>query len=167
MSGAEHSYNVRFEREEIMDIIEDMIKISGGYRDESVPTGNEVYGDFKLNVNRDYYAGASKAGILRTFTARCTASGAIVGFVVYIVSPDPHFSDRLSALQNLMYLEKEYRRGWAGKKMIEYCEKELEKEGVDMVAQFTSVKKDLTKLLEYMGYTLVQYVYSKRLKAVA
>lgn len=118
--------------------------------------------DIPLSPDWDRYTLLEQAGHLRTYTAR--VDGELVGYAVFIVSPALHYSTSLQAIQDVIFLHPDHRRGRAGMSLVRLSESSLRDEGVQVV--FHHAKKDhpaLGILLERMGYGVADILYKKRL----
>jgi GNAT superfamily N-acetyltransferase len=70
----------------------------------------------------------------------------------------------LFAVNDVIYLEPEYRKGMTGFRLIKAAEKWLKDDGVSVLSINTKVHKPFDLLLERLGFNLIERVYSKRLK---
>lgn len=112
----------------------------------------------KLNPDWKEYARLDNAGALRCFTAR--KDGLLVGYFVVIVSKSLHYSDHLFAHNDIIFLRKGSRKGLTGVKLIKFATEELEKQGVTLLVINTKVHQSFDKILERLGYNLIERVYS-------
>lgn len=112
-------------------------------------------------VDEDAYAQADAVGMFRCFTAR--DNGRLVGYASFFVRPSPHCKTSVHALHDTLYMDPEYRKGFAGIRFMRYCEDALREEGVQLVYQHVTEENDYRPILERQGYKLVEYVYAKRL----
>lgn len=119
-----------------------------------------AYKDIVLNPNLAMYEACDKLGTLRIFTAR--EGSTLVGYQLFFVSPHPHSMQSIQAVQDILYIEKEYRKGLAGYKFIKWCVDALKKEGIQCIYQHISNDFDFGKMLIRMGYTHVDQVYGLR-----
>jgi GNAT superfamily N-acetyltransferase len=119
------------------------------------------YQDIPLNVNWAVYEGLEAAGALRTYTAR--AHGTLLGYAAYIVGRSPHYSGSIEAVEDVIYVAPEYRRGRVGYQLIAYADEQLAADGVQTVYHHTKVAHNFGPLLERQGYELIEVKYGKRL----
>lgn len=131
--------------------------------------------DIPLDPDRSVYAEAEHAGILRVFTARMPLfsqrnglkplqSAPLMGYAVFFVRPNPHYCGSLQAVQDVIYVAPNMR-GLASWKFVRYCDDALAMEGVQAIYQHLKASKDWGKVLERMGYELVDQIYARRLDA--
>lgn len=120
------------------------------------------YQDIQLSVDVTAYCRIEAAGGLRVYTARI--DGVIVGYALFVVAMNPHYSSSKQAKQDVLYVAPEYRQKMLGYRLIQYCEDELRKEGVQAVYHHSKVSHpELANLLRGMGYETVDLVHAKRL----
>jgi GNAT superfamily N-acetyltransferase len=119
------------------------------------------YQDIPLDPDRDAYAALERADLTRCYTAR--EDGKLIGYVVFFVRPNLHYRTSRQALQDVLFLLPEYRRGRAGLTLIKVAETRLRAEGVQVVYHHAKCSNQVGRLLEHIGYELVDGVYGKRL----
>jgi GNAT superfamily N-acetyltransferase len=113
----------------------------------------------KLNPDWDTYHTLENSGKLRIFTARVKEE--LVGYFVVITGSNLHYKDHVFAVNDILYLKKEYRKGRTGIKLIKFAEKYLRDDGVSVLNINTKVHKPFDVLMEHMGFGLIERVYSK------
>jgi hypothetical protein len=131
---------------------------------------NEIahYPDIALEVDVERYRTLELLDALRIYTARIDHGPAdpltLIGYAVFFVSPNPHYRSSLQAVQDVLYLDPEQRKGAAGIGLIRFSEAELKREGVQVVYHHVKVAHPtLGVLLDHHGYTQVETVWAKRL----
>ena len=115
--------------------------------------------DIPLNPDTARYFQLDAAGFMRVFTAR--AEGKLVGYAVYFVMPHLHFKQSRHATQDVFFIDKEHR-GF-GMRFLRWCDEELRKEGVQVVANAVSEANDYSLVLRRMGYKRSDQMYVRRL----
>jgi len=113
----------------------------------------------KLNPDWDAYHTLENSDKLKIFTARVKEE--LVGYFVVITGSNLHYKDHVFAVNDILYLSKEHRKGRTGLKLIKFAEKCLKKDGVSVLSINTKVHKPFDSLMEYMGFNLIERVYSK------
>lgn len=116
----------------------------------------------KLNPDWKEYARLDRAGALRCFTAR--KDGDLIGYFVVIVNKSLHYQDHLFAYNDVIFLAKGHRKGLTGVKLIKFASECMEAEGVSLMMVNTKVHQSFDKILERLGYNLIERVYSKCFK---
>lgn len=120
------------------------------------------YPDIPLDVDVEAYRRAEAAGLLCILTAR--VEGAMIGYVVFVLTPHLHYRTTVYAHQDVLYLHPAHRGRWMGAKMISLADHLLASKGVHVVTQHVKLTHPaLGRLLERQGYTVVEHLYSKRL----
>jgi len=116
------------------------------------------------------YRWLEKAGILKSITAR--RAGRLIGYDVFFVQPTLHYSTSTWAVNDILYLDPEERRGMAGARLILESEKLLREMGVQKVLYHTKLHVHLGHgkargmvgdLLLKLGYKHVENVMAKLL----
>lgn len=116
----------------------------------------------KLNPDWEAYASLEVMGKLKIFTAR--DKGKLVGYFVVIVSNHIHYMDHLFAANDIIYLHEDYRKGFSGMRLIKFAEKALKEDGVSVLTINTKVHQPFDPVLKWLGFNLIERVYSKYLK---
>ena len=115
----------------------------------------------KLNPDWDAYRDLEVQGKLKIFTTRC--EGTLIGYFVVVVDYNIHYKDHLFANNDIIYIHKDYRKGFTGIKLIKFAEKCLKEDGVSVLNINTKVHQPFDKVLERLGFGLIERVYSKYL----
>nr|BAR35097.1 N-acetyltransferase GCN5 [uncultured Mediterranean phage uvMED] len=113
----------------------------------------------KLNPDWDEYQRLYFAGNLKIFTARDNEE--LVGYFITVVARNLHYKDHLFAQNDVLYVKPDKRAGMTGFKLIKYAEIELKKMGVSVIHINTKVHAPFDSLMERMGYSLIERLYSK------
>lgn len=117
--------------------------------------------DIPLEVEYAKYEAMENAGSFILFTAR--EDGALIGYAAYFIAGNLHYSSSKQATQDVLFLRKDKRKGFAGIKLIKFADKVLAENGVQVVYHHVKVAHNFGLILERMGYNKVEYIYSKRL----
>jgi GNAT superfamily N-acetyltransferase len=150
--------DIQFARESFVDVIDEALPIL-----EAQAAELNANPDLPLAVDREAYQNVDDAGVLRIFTARI--DGALVGYACFHVAINPHYSTSPpQSVQDVFYVEQSARGAGIGDGLIKYCNSMLAFEGVNIDYQHVKLAHPgLRKLLEANGYTVVEWVMSKRL----
>jgi hypothetical protein len=124
------------------------------------------FDDIPLAPARDVYLASADAGIIRCCVAR--DGGAMVGYAVFFVRPNPHYATSVQAVQDVFYLDPQLR-GVTGVRFLQFCEAELRAEGVQVMYHHAKVAPHLPmgRILARLGYEPVDTIFAKRLDTVA
>jgi len=118
------------------------------------------YKDIELNPAWDEYLRIDQFGLLRVYTVR-NDDNTLIGYSIYFVKHNLHYSKSLQAVQDILFIEKKHRG--RGARFLMWCDNELKKEGVEVVYHHVKIKHNFGPLLERLGYTLVDLIYGKKL----
>ena len=118
--------------------------------------------NIKLNPDWDAYRSFEDQGKLKVFTAR--DNGTLVGYFVVVVGVNMHYKDHIFACNDIIYLHKDYRKGFAGIKLINFAKKCLTDDGVSVLTINTKVHQPFDRVLERLGFKLIERVYSSYLQ---
>lgn len=126
------------------------------------------FADIPLDVDLERYRELELLDILRIYTARLDRGPAdpltLIGYAVFIVSLNPHYKSSLQAVQDVLYVDPEQRKGATGIGLVNFAERELRAEGVQAVYHHVKVKHPtLGVLLERKGYQAIETIWVKRL----
>jgi hypothetical protein len=100
-------------------------------------------------------------GMLHVLTARL--DGKLIGYYIGIVVTHPHYKDAgLMATTDMFYILPEHRNG-VGMKLLIHAANTLKARGVIKVFLGTKLKQDHTALLEALGWTATDKVFTKLL----
>lgn len=117
----------------------------------------------QLNPNWDAYEAIEESGHLKIFTAR--SNGTLIGYFFVVVSVSLHYKDHLFADNDLVYVHKDYRKGFTGINLIKFAEKCLREDGVSLLKINTKVHRPFDKLMDYLKFNCVERVYTKYIGA--
>jgi hypothetical protein len=115
---------------------------------------------FVAKCDEEKYAACNAIGMLHLVTAR--SEGRLVGYFVMLVNPNPHYLGAgLMAFTDMYFLLPEFRKGTTGVKLFSFMEESLREKGV--VKAYTSHKlhRDRGTMLQMLGWTPTDMVYSK------
>jgi predicted acetyltransferase len=115
----------------------------------------------KIGFKPDYakYLGLQDLGML--FCAVVRVDGKIVGYCSTIVSPHLHHSNDVFAINDILYLKKEHRKGLIGYKFIKFVEEQLKLRKVSKIIWPVKKKYNFGKLLQRLGYRDEEVHYCK------
>lgn len=123
-----------------------------------------------LAVDWSGYRSLERGGSLRAAYLRL--AGRLIGYNVFFVQPVLHHKLTTWAVNDVIYIDPAHRKGYAGAKLIRWCEKELAAQGVKVI--FYSVKitgrlgskhhrGSVGDLLVKLGYAPVEAAFAKYL----
>jgi GNAT superfamily N-acetyltransferase len=113
----------------------------------------------KLNPDWDTAEELCNQGRLKIFTAR--HKGKLVGYFALVVGTSLHYVDHKFATCDVIFVHPDYRKGMTGYKLIKTAEDYLKIAGVSLININTKVHTPFDRLMEKMGYNLIERLYSK------
>lgn len=146
---------VTYQVEQYPDIIEEMKGLFDAHWAEIASDRDAI----KLNPKYDSYMNMHLAGLLHMVTAR--ENGVMVGYLVSFVNTHLHYADCLTAHWDIYYISPSHRKGMVGIKLFTFSEKALIERGVQKIYAHTKIKNDIGTLLERLGYSPCERIYTK------
>jgi GNAT superfamily N-acetyltransferase len=150
-----------------MDVVFALEPLTPELGQESMPLieahWREIAHDLTIPLSPDWerYYALQDAGSIRVYTAR--RNGEIIGYAWFIVNRNLHYSTSVQAIQDVIFIRKDLRRGTLGTRLIKFSEEQLKQEGVQVVVHHIKAKHDWSPLIERLGYSLVDLIYLKRI----
>lgn len=120
-----------------------------------------LHEDFDYAPAWGTYKRMSEMGMLKLYTAR--EEGRLIGYTLFQVAPNLHYSMVLHAVQDVVYLHPDYRGKLVGVKLIKYSDDKLRGFGVKLVSQHVKCNNDFGPMLERIGYVQAEKIYERRL----
>jgi predicted acetyltransferase len=115
----------------------------------------------KLNPDWDFYDLVNKAGYLLVYTVRVGAK--LVGYSIVVAKSHPHYKDHTFAASDIIFIDKDHRKGLVGYNLIKFASEDLRSKGVSVFAISTKVHKPFDSLLNRLKFNLIERVSSKYL----
>ena len=115
--------------------------------------------DIKLNPDWGRYLELDQQNIIKCITVR--KEGKLIGYNFFLVMPHLHYRDHLFAVNDVLFLKKEYREGLVGVRLIKKGEEVLSLLGVSKMYISGKVDTLLVKLLPKIGYKKEEENFSK------
>lgn len=98
------------------------------------------------------------AGQLQIVVAR--SAGQMIGYMLFVVCPHPHYADVLCAFEDAYFLSADYRKGWHGVRLIREALRLLKSRGVQRWFIHTKKAKNMGRVLEFLGGSHTDEIYS-------
>lgn len=150
---------ITYQLERWSDFVKDGEKLFPEHYAELARDQDEI----KLDINHDLYVDADARGVGHIVTVR--DNGSLVGYTILAVMPHLHYkSAGMMAMIDVYYLKPSHRKGGTGAKMIMFSEETLRAKGVKKIYFSTKVHQNNGPLLEAMGFTHSDDVYTKLLR---
>lgn len=114
-----------------------------------------------MDVDWDKFCLLEGMGILKTLAAR--ADGVLVGYILHILCPLPHYKTVLAAHDDAFYLKRDHRKGMTGVKMFRAAEEMLKKYGVNRVIYHEKLRAPMGRVFKYLKYRTIESIWTKDL----
>ena len=113
----------------------------------------------KLNPDWGIYNILEEQGSLMIFT--CRDEFKLVGYFVVISTPNLHSKGSILAVADVIFLDKDYRRGLAGYKLFKFAEDCVRKDGFKTLHVTTTEMNPIDPLMSRLGYSKIETKYEK------
>lgn len=123
-----------------------------------------------LDPDWERYNQAEVSGNLLCCTVRdgeTVKDSPVIGYSVFFLTWHIHYNTTRIATNDVLYLDKKYRNGGTGIKLIKYSEEQLKVYGVDKVIWHIKFnkkdgdRKDFSPILERLGYEEEEKILTK------
>lgn len=148
---------VRFAVESIANVIEEIKPLLtlhweeiAGYKD-SIP----------LDPDYEKYETMAQQGRLVIVTAR--DAGKLIGYSIFFLVNHMHYKSTLFAVNDVIFMLAEYRKGMAGVKLIKLSEVATKSVGAIKISWHLKPDHDFRPILERLGYKMDEYSMGKLL----
>ena len=149
--------DITFQVERVTDVLDEIKPLLVEHWEEIA-----LYKDqFPLNPDYEKYKVLDAAGVAHVVTAR--ADGALIGYYISFIMPHLHYQDCIIAMNDILFIKKEYRHGRVGMKIISFAEQELIKRGVHRMIIHVKTQHDFSPLLVHMGFNETERNWEKLL----
>lgn len=152
---------LKFAVEPLADCWDEIIPLASAHWHETM-TWYRTKQPFAPNFER--YNEYDKNGWMITVTVRDPdEDNKLVGHGILYIVPSMHTQKKICT-EDVMFLLPEYRRGRNALRFYEFAEQELIRRGAVEVLATAQPKTGAARILEHIGFTLVNYQYSKHLE---
>jgi GNAT superfamily N-acetyltransferase len=108
----------------------------------------------------DQYQKVADLGMMRIVTARDRVTekdpGYIVGYFVCIVTKGLHYQQTTIALNDILYIDPQYRGGTTGYRLFKFAIEDLKNLGADILTIHMKTDYPFRSLLEKLGFHLTE-----------
>lgn len=146
---------ITYQEEELKDCLDEMKPLLEDHWKEIALNKEKV----KLNPDYDKYLEADEKGLLHVLTAR--DNDKLIGYFISFVQMHIHYKDHLFAVNDILFIDKNYRKGSTGYKMFKKAEESLKEIGVDVLVIHSKVNNDFKPIMDKLNFERVEYIYSK------
>lgn len=142
---------ITFQEEEWPDIVEEMKPLLQTHWRELGPFNKK---QIPLKPNWEWYQIIYDNKQLHIVTARNNQK--LIGYYVSIITSHIHYMDTLIAENDCLYLQKEYRKGLTGYKLIKFAVEQL-KIKVQIIILSMKAEQSFLPLAGRLGFKLTDY----------
>lgn len=139
-----------FQRETLGEVFYDIQPLATKHYAE-ISTDNHP-----LKIDWHIYQTMEDAKALRIYTYRI--DGKLVGYNVFAIYPSTHFDNQIDAVQDLLFIDPDYRGN--GYQFMQFCDQEIFKEA-HSIRRSTTQKLRYDALLLRMGYVEAERVFRR------
>lgn len=133
-------------RENFSDVYEEMKPLLQAHYEEIAWRRDQI----PLIVDEPRYAMLNDMGKLFIFTGR--EAGRLVGYAVFIVDMHLHYATTKFAMNDVFYIHPRLRNKGNATAMLEFCETELRRFDVQVIALHIKPCLDWSPLAEFQGF---------------
>lgn len=113
----------------------------------------------KLNPDYEKYFQLEELGILHIVTARM--EGVLIGYFISMITPHIHYKDHAFAMNDILFISPEHRRGRVGIRLFQKAEGFLRGLGVSVIMIGTKTHMPFDPLCKMLGYSNTERTYTK------
>lgn len=148
---------MKYQVEKLIDVLEELQPLLLNHYHEI------AWRQDKIDLNPDYerYFVLEEQEMLMIVTAR--DDGELVGYSIYFLSPNIHYSDHKFGVNDIVYLDPAYRKSGYAVALFDFSHKQLKERGCTVATIHMKTKQPFEELALGLGYDKVEYNYSKYL----
>ncbi len=117
--------------------------------------------DIPLSVDWEKYQALDKAGILHSVIVR--DEGKLIGYFISFINTNMHYKEHSYAVNDILYVEPEYRNSSVAYNMFKYAEKCYKELGVSVFTVHMKKSKTFETLCSAVGLEEIETTYGRRL----
>ena len=150
--------SISLNQEQLVDCLEEMKPLLKLHWEEVA-----AYKD-KVAFDPDYsrYLAMEKLGVVKTFILR--DNGKMVGYWVFFVTPHPHYKADRFAVNDIVWVDPDYRRVDLTPRCFDAIEQALKADGVSVLTYHMKTYKPFEALLKGLNYDHLEHLYGKCVK---
>lgn len=149
--------SVTFQEEKLGDFLEEMKPLLELHWEEVAAFKDKV----KFDPNYELYFAIEEVGGLHCVTAR--NGDTLVGYFISLVHEHLHYQESRWAVNDVLFIHPDYRRGGVAVGMFKYAEDRLRELGVDVMTIHMKTYARFDSLVERLGYDNTEAIYAKHL----
>ena len=146
---------IKFARERLDDVSDEITPLLDRHWEEIALNKDKI----KLKPDWGRYRTLDELGHLAIYTLRDDER--LVGYFVCFVMPHIHYCDDVFAVNDIIYFDKDYRKGMNAIRFLKYCEKDLADNGVSAIVINSKEHQPFGRVLERIGYNFTEKIFTK------
>jgi GNAT superfamily N-acetyltransferase len=146
---------ITYQDERFADVIGEIKPLLEDHYEEIAVMKDKI----KLNPNYQQYEVMEQNNMLHIATVR--VDGKLAGYCISFIVKHIHYQDCVQALNDILFVAKEYRHGSIGTRLIKYAEQRLTEIGAQIIHYHVKISHDFGLLMEKLGYACTEKIYSK------
>lgn len=117
--------------------------------------------EINLNPNYEIYRTLAEDDLLVCIVCREVNTGRMVGYSVSFLTPHIHYKDHMYGENDIIFIDKEYRKGMMGIKLLKENERILRDLGCSIIHLHVKTKHNFGPIMERLGYYPSETIYRK------
>ena len=146
---------VTYQVELLSDVIEEMVPLLEAHYKEVHAFPDKI----PFNPDYDSYFKLEEMGIYHTVTVR--EDGELIGYCCALVSRNLHYQDHLYAVNDVIYVDKEYRHSNVAEELIAFVEECYKELGASVMTFHMKCSIPFESLCKSRGMEKKEYLYMK------
>ena len=106
----------------------------------------------KVKLNPMWSAYQDLETLERFFVYTAREDGELVGYSAFFVNHHLHYAELKVAINDVLFLHPDHRKGTTGIKLLKFCEKSLKDLGVNKLCWHCKLDTSLIPILKRLGY---------------
>lgn len=152
---------ITYQEEKFDDVIEEMKPLLEDHYVEVAMYQDKI----ELNPNWGIYQAMNDVGNVHIFTARDDErDGKLIGYCVTFMQNNPHYMDHEYAVNDVIYVDPEYRHTEVAPMMLSELEKIMKSQGVSVMTFHMKTHLPFETLMQSLGYDDAEKLYTKYIK---
>lgn len=149
---------ITYQKEKLFDIFDEISPLLEKHYEEIALYKDKI----KYKPDWEKYKSLEKAEVLKVATVR--DEGELVGYYFCFVLPNPHYSDDLYSVNDIVLIKPEYRKGKIGKGLFEYVERWMKSLNVSVMTVHMKTFLPFDSLCEGLDWDYSERLYTKCIK---
>ena len=150
--------DIVFAEEQLQHVLEEMKPMLLEHWEEVAMYKDKI--DFSPDYNK--YFSMCDMGFIRLYTMR--DNGKLVGYSLFFTMPHLHYSKDMFAVNDVVFVDPEYRLPFITPAFFNYVEEQLSRLGMSVITYHMKVYKPFEKLMNGLQYNFTEHLYTKYIR---